>query len=68
MAADQRLQQIAAKYDVGPAQIALAWLLKTSEVVLPIPGTKSVVHALENLKAQEIELSEEELNDLNELK
>ncbi|MCC7666126.1 aldo/keto reductase [Liquorilactobacillus satsumensis] len=68
LAADQRLQQIAAKYDVGPAQIALAWLLKTSEVVLPIPGTKSVVHALENLKAQEIELSEEELNDLNELK
>ncbi|WP_057895460.1 aldo/keto reductase [Liquorilactobacillus oeni] len=68
LANDKRLQQIAAKYKVGPAQIALAWLLKRSKVILPIPGTKSVAHALENLKARDIELSDQEFDDLSELK
>ncbi|WP_049620638.1 aldo/keto reductase [Frateuria defendens] len=46
-------------------QIALAWLLKRSPVILPIPGTSKVVHLEENVAAAAIELSDEELAELN---
>ena len=43
-----------------PSQLALAWLLRRSPVVLPIPGTGSVAHLEENLAAAGIELTDEE--------
>jgi aryl-alcohol dehydrogenase-like predicted oxidoreductase len=44
--------------DHSPSQLALAWLLKRSPVMLPIPGTSSVAHLEENTAAAEIELSD----------
>jgi aryl-alcohol dehydrogenase-like predicted oxidoreductase len=44
----------------APSQLALAWLLKRSPVMLPIPGTSSVAHLEENTRAAEIELSDED--------
>jgi len=55
----------AAAHDASPGQIALAWLLARSPVVLPIPGTASVAHLEENMGALEVELSEEEMERLN---
>ena len=48
-----------------PAQVALAWLLARSPVVLPIPGTKSVEHLEENVAAADIELSQADLDAIN---
>jgi pyridoxine 4-dehydrogenase len=56
--------EIARRRGATPTQIALAWLLKRSPAMLPIPGTLSVEHAKENLAALEIELSDEELEAL----
>ena len=47
-----------------PAQITLAWLLRRSQAMLPIPGTLSLEHAQENLAALEIELTDEEFESL----
>jgi aryl-alcohol dehydrogenase-like predicted oxidoreductase len=55
------LDRIASEHDATPAQIALAWLLARSAVMLPIPGTASVEHFEENLAAAEIELSPDEV-------
>src|SRR3954454_948077 len=52
-------------HDATPGQIALAWLLARSPVMLPIPGTGSVAHLEENMGALEVELSEEEMERLN---
>lgn len=61
------LQSIAAKYDAQPAQIALAWLMKRSDVILPIPGTSSTDHVVQNINAQNIELSQEDFDTLDKL-
>src|SRR3954462_10677665 len=53
-------------HDATPGQIALAWLLQHSEVMLPIPGTGSVEHLEENVAAADIELSEGEVTKLDE--
>jgi pyridoxine 4-dehydrogenase len=58
------LEEIAERHDASPAQIALAWLLARSEVMLPIPGTSSVDHLEDNLAAAEIELSPDEVSEL----
>jgi aryl-alcohol dehydrogenase-like predicted oxidoreductase len=58
---------IARELDATPSQVALAWLLAISPVVLPIPGTKSVAHLRENLGATSLELSEEHLARLDAL-
>jgi pyridoxine 4-dehydrogenase len=58
------LTEIADRYGATPAQIALAWLLKRSPAMLPIPGTLSLQHLPENLAALEIELSEDEFQAL----
>src|SRR5215211_4413055 len=58
------LERIAADHDATPAQIALAWLLARSPVMLPIPGTSSVEHFEENLGAARIELSDDELAEI----
>ena len=61
---DERIQAIAKKYNATEAQINLAWLLHRSQWLLPIPGTSSLKHFEENLKAEEIELSEEDMKFL----
>jgi pyridoxine 4-dehydrogenase len=53
------LTEAAKKYDATPAQLALAWLLRRSPVMLPIPGTASVAHVEENTAAAGIQLSDE---------
>ena len=57
--------EIAAAHDAGPGQIALAWLLRRSPVMVPIPGTSSIEHLEENLAAAEIELSDDEVRRLS---
>jgi aryl-alcohol dehydrogenase-like predicted oxidoreductase len=64
-ASDGPLQRIAADHDATPSQLALAWLLKRSPVVLPIPGTSSVAHLEENVAAAAITLSDEEFETLS---
>ena len=54
------IHQIADRHRVTPAQVALAWLLRRSPAVLPIPGTLSVDHLRENLRALDIELDDQE--------
>ena len=58
--------RIAAKHGVTPAQVALAWLLARSPVILPIPGTLSSAHLEENVAALELELSPEDLAQLSD--
>lgn len=60
------LDEISARYEARPSQIALAWLLHRSPVILPIPGTSSVAHLEENTAGAEIKLSDEEVAELNE--
>ncbi|MFY2563135.1 aldo/keto reductase [Corallococcus terminator] len=55
------LDAVARKHQSTPAQIALAWLLARSPVMLPIPGTSSVKHLEENLAGAEVKLGKEEL-------
>jgi aryl-alcohol dehydrogenase-like predicted oxidoreductase len=59
------LAQIAERHHATPAQVALAWLLHRSEVMLPIPGTASVKHLEENIAAARIELSAGEVQELD---
>ncbi|MDQ2728637.1 MAG: aldo/keto reductase, partial [Actinomycetota bacterium] len=48
----------------SPSQVALAWLLRRSPVMLPIPGTKTIGHLEENCAAATVELSEEQVRSL----
>lgn len=52
------LDEIAAEHDATPSQLALAWLLHRSPVMLPIPGTSSVVHLEQNVAAGALQLSD----------
>ena len=61
---DGPLAGIAKRHRATPAQVALAWLLKRSAVMLPIPGTSKVKHLEENLAAVAIELSDEEFKKI----
>jgi aryl-alcohol dehydrogenase-like predicted oxidoreductase len=54
------LESLAAAHKATPSQLALAWLLHRSPVVLPIPGTSSVAHLEENIIAAQVKLSESE--------
>jgi aryl-alcohol dehydrogenase-like predicted oxidoreductase len=60
------LDRIASDHGAKPSQLALAWLLRRSPVMLPIPGTSSVEHLEENLEAAQIELSDEEFESLGQ--
>jgi pyridoxine 4-dehydrogenase len=62
--ASKLLERIAKVRQIKPIQIALAWLLKRSPVMLPIPGTSSIAHLEENIQAALVQLSE---NDYMEL-
>jgi aryl-alcohol dehydrogenase-like predicted oxidoreductase len=57
--------EIAGAHGAGAGQIALAWLLRRSPVIVPIPGTSSVQHLEENVTAANIELSDEEFERLS---
>jgi len=54
------LNEIAARHAASPQQVALAWLLRRSPAMLPIPGTLSLEHLNENLGAANIELTDTE--------
>jgi len=60
-----KISKIAAAHNATTAQIALAWLLRRADNILLIPGTKSVTHLEENLKAADIELTDEEFEQLS---
>ncbi len=61
---DDRIAIIAAKYNASVAQINIAWLLHRSSWILPIPGTSSLAHFEENMKAANIKLSAEDMEYL----
>ena len=58
------VSRIAQRLGATPSQVALAWLLRRSPVMLPIPGTSRVAHLEENAAAAAIELSEEDFTAL----
>jgi pyridoxine 4-dehydrogenase len=58
------VDRIASEHDASPGQVALAWLLARSPVILPIPGTSSVEHLEENLGAVALRLSDDEVAEL----
>ena len=58
------LNQIAQARHASPMQVALAWLLRRSPVMLPIPGTSSIEHLEQNVAAASLRLSEEEYEKL----
>ena len=60
------LDAIAAELGATPAQVALAWLLRRSPAMLPIPGTSSLAHLEENVAAARLELSDEQFETLRE--
>jgi aryl-alcohol dehydrogenase-like predicted oxidoreductase len=59
------LDRIAEAQDASPSQLALAWLLRRSPVMLPIPGTSSVAHLEDNLAAAGLELTDEQFEALS---
>jgi pyridoxine 4-dehydrogenase len=61
------LDEIAARHDATPSQVALAWLLGHSPAMLPIPGTSSVAHLEENVAAAALRLTEDEMETLDRL-
>ena len=64
---DSPLVEIARRHQASPTQIAIAWLLKRSPVMLPIPGTSKRAHLEENVAAADIELSDEEFDALDDI-
>ncbi|MEU6118765.1 aldo/keto reductase [Streptomyces sp. NPDC047117] len=66
-AEDSPVTAIAGELGATPGQVALAWLLHRSPVVIPIPGTSSPAHLKENVAASELTLSEDQLYRLDAL-
>jgi aryl-alcohol dehydrogenase-like predicted oxidoreductase len=64
---DSPLVEIARRHQATPTQIAIAWLLKRSPVMLPIPGTSKIAHLEENVAAAGFELSDDEFDALGEI-
>jgi pyridoxine 4-dehydrogenase len=64
---DSPVAAVAQELDATPSQVALAWLLQKSPVILPIPGTKSIDHLTENLGAARLTLSADEMAKLDAL-
>ncbi|MEV6523997.1 aldo/keto reductase [Longispora sp. NPDC051575] len=61
------LEEIARNHGATPVQLALAWLLRRSPVMLPIPGTSKVAHLEENMGARAVELTDEEFAAISAL-
>ena len=66
-ATSAEFRAIAEKHEASPSQLALAWMLKRSPVMLPIPGTGKVKHLEENVAAAAIQLSDEEFKTLDRI-
>lgn len=62
--ANMLLERIAKNRQKTPKQVALAWLLKRSPIMLPIPGTSSIEHLEENVQAASLRLTDEEYREL----
>jgi aryl-alcohol dehydrogenase-like predicted oxidoreductase len=60
----RRIEAIARRHNATTAQVALAWLLRRSPAMLPIPGTSSAAHCDENWAARDLALSDEEFASL----
>ena len=63
--AGEVLSRIAQAHGASPTQIALAWLLRRSPIMLPIPGTSSIEHLEQNVAAASLRLTEEEYEELS---
>jgi pyridoxine 4-dehydrogenase len=63
--AHDAIQKVAKELKATPLQVALAWLLKRSKVILPIPGTSSVAHLEENIAAAGLELPQKAYDELS---
>lgn len=63
----ETVEEIAASKKVKASQVALAWVLAKGEDIVPIPGTKREKYLIENVEALKIELSNDELNELDKL-
>jgi pyridoxine 4-dehydrogenase len=61
------LEAEAKRHNVSVVQLALAWLLQKSPVMLPIPGTSSLAHLEENMAAKKLQLSAEEWKKIEDL-
>jgi len=59
------LKRFAEKRNATPAQISLAWLLAQKPFIVPIPGTRSIDHLSENLGAIHVQLTPEDLRELD---
>lgn len=60
------LAELAERYGASPSQLALAWLLRRSPVMLPIPGTSTVAHVEDNIAAAQIDLTDEAYTALSD--
>jgi pyridoxine 4-dehydrogenase len=63
-AAKEAVQRIADAHSAKPMQVALAWLLQRSPLMLPIPGTSSIAHLEENMLGGSLRLTEGEFEEL----
>ncbi|MCA1733050.1 MAG: aldo/keto reductase, partial [Acidobacteria bacterium] len=61
----EKIETLARRKNVTPSQLAIAWVLRQGEDIVPIPGTKHVRYLEENVRALEIELTEEELREID---
>jgi pyridoxine 4-dehydrogenase len=66
-AAGSKLAKIAQQAKITPSQLALAWLLRRSPVMLPIPGTSQVAHLEENVRTAAVEIDDATFQELNKL-
>ena len=65
--ANQILEEVAKKLGATPLQVALAWLLRRSPVIAPIPGTSSIAHLEENVAAAALKLPDEDFKKLSDI-
>jgi pyridoxine 4-dehydrogenase len=65
--AGEVLNRTAKAYNASPTQIALAWLLRRSPIMLPIPGTSSIEHLEQNVAAASLRLTEHEFEELSQV-
>lgn len=63
---DSQFASIAKRLNITPSQLALAWILKRSNVMLPIPGTSNPEHLRENVEAASVELSDADFKTIDE--
>ena len=63
----ERVEAVAAEAGATPAQVAIAWLLAQSEHFAPIPGTRRVSRLEENVAADAVQLTKEQIQTLNDL-